>query len=176
MKNIYLITAVLILSSTFLFAQVTLKQADQLVQEYLKNKINPNDYWLYANDAVIKDLSIKTLINNSISVDNSSWVYFVDEQPFASWSHKCRYLFVNQKSGETTTKSETYPPQDLESWRMITELPSLPKGKKFDFSQNKTVLKSGLIPANCCRINSDRIYRVFLFRIGHSFYFFTCCI
>lgn len=89
------------------------------------------------------------LINKFISVDKSSWVYFVDEQPFASWSHKCRYLFVNQKTGKITNKSEKYPPQDLESWRMITELPTLPKGKKFDFSEKQTLSKSGFVSANC---------------------------
>jgi len=142
-------TAMLIFSSTFLFAQVSMKQADQIVQEYLESEKIPNDYWLYANDVAIENQSIKTLVNNYISVDNSSWVYFIEEHPFASWSHKCRYVFVNKNTGTIISKAELYPPKNIEKWRMLTNFPALPEGKKFSFIKSQTILKSGIEPENC---------------------------
>lgn len=149
-KILFMIVLLIVVSTTVLLGQITIKQADNAVFEYLeKEKIVP-DYWLYANDSILSNnIKVETLVDEILSPDYPCWVYFVDEQPFANWSHKCRYLFVNKGTGDILTKKESFPPRDIANWRMITNQPELPIGKKFSFPGSSLVLKSGLVPQNC---------------------------
>lgn len=138
------------LTASLLKAQVTQNEADVIIQDYIKNE-NIEGYWLYSNTvSVSKKSEVITLTGKIVSPNADSWIYFIDEQPFANWSHQCRYLFISTDNGEVVEKQATYPPVNLEKWRMITEFPKLPKGEKFDFPKRKPIsLKSGGTPNNC---------------------------
>jgi hypothetical protein len=149
MKKEFLIFIILIFSSSYLFAKISAKKADQLVFKYIKTEKISDGCWLYAIDSSFARSSIEKMNSTSIKTDSSSWVYFVDEQPFANWSHNCRYLFVNKESGKITSKPDMNPPKDIEKWRMLTNYPELPEGKKFNLKNKQSMLKSGLVPSKC---------------------------
>ena len=83
-----------------------------------------------------KSLEIKLVSNEIKSPDFETWTYFLDEIPFANWSHDCRYIFINKENGKLTVRKEKLPPSDMNEWSIITELPKIPKGKKFDFNND----------------------------------------
>jgi hypothetical protein len=43
---------------------------------------------------------------------NMSWLFFIDMYPFAQWDHNCKYLFLDQQTGNYTTINYRIPPQD----------------------------------------------------------------
>jgi len=133
------------------FGQISQNEANVIVNNYIKNEKISDDYWLYAyNKSMTKSLEIKLVSNEIKSPDFETWTYFLDEIPFANWSHDCRYIFINKENGKLTVRKEKLPPSDMNEWSIITELPKIPKGKKFDFNTTmKSTLKSGLTPSNC---------------------------
>ena len=138
--------------STVLSAQVSIKQADNIVQEYIEKEIT-DYYWLYSNENIKADkngiITIPTWNKESISINNSSFVYFIDEYPYANWEHPCRYLFVNKTNGQIYEEKATTPPDNLETWKMITPLPDIQENVKFDFSKSTPNLRSGVNVQNC---------------------------
>lgn len=44
-----------------------------------------------------------------------SWIYFVDDFPFANWNHPSRYIFINIDNGEDSTIQSTIFPMELDS-------------------------------------------------------------
>ncbi|NLJ82582.1 MAG: hypothetical protein GX330_05595 [Bacteroidales bacterium] len=138
--------------STVSFAQVSIKQADSIVQHYVEKEIS-NYYWLYSNENITADKNGVTIVFNSrkepISINNSCFVYFIDEYPYANWTHPCRYLFVNKDNGQVHEIKTKTPPDKLETWEMITSLPEIQEGLKFDFSKSIPNLRSGANPQNC---------------------------
>jgi hypothetical protein len=43
-----------------------------------------------------------------------AWFIFVDDQPGANWEHACRYIFVDQVSGEYHIINSRTPPEQME--------------------------------------------------------------
>jgi len=139
--------------STVLSAQVSIKQADNIVQEYIEKEIT-NYYWLYSNENIIIDKNGVTTIESwrkePINVNYSCFVYFIDEYPYANWEHPCRYLFVNKSNGQLYEKKAETPPDNLRTWKMITPLPKIQEEViKFDFSKSNPNLRSGINTQNC---------------------------
>ena len=52
-------------------------------------------------------------------------MYFIDDYPYANWEHPCRYSFVNKSKGQVYERKATTPPDNLETWKMITPLPDV---------------------------------------------------
>ena len=153
MKAIYFsLLMIFSIFSTVLSAQISIKQADNIIQEYIEKEITEY-YWLYSNENIKADKSGVTTIliwnREFISNDNSCFVYFIDEYPYANWEHPCRYLFVNKSNGQIHEKKAKTPPENLETWKMITPLPDVPENIKFDFSKSTLNFRSGINPQNC---------------------------
>jgi len=138
--------------STLLCAQISIKQADRIVQEYVEKEIIEY-YWLYTNEKIVADKNGVTTITDwkkePISVNSSCFVYFIDENPFANWAHPCRYLFVNNANGELYEIKAKTPHENLETWKKITSLPEISEGIKFDFSKNNPNFRSDINIQNC---------------------------
>jgi hypothetical protein len=152
MKKIIVSISILFILPTLLFAQITKKQADKIVSEYIENEIT--DYhWLYSNDSITPDknglTTISTWHKEFVSIHNPCFVYFIDEYPYANWVHPCRYLFVNKKDGQIYVKKAKTPPENMETWKMLTTLPKIQEDAKFDFSKNNPKLRSGINTQNC---------------------------
>lgn len=150
MKKFYLLFITL---SFFLSlkAQITQQEATALVQEYIKKENIAKNHWLYVNQSISRNSNIKIIVGEFKSPDFDSWFYFIDEMPFANWSHKSRFVYVDTRNGKISVQNTNYPPTNLKEWKMLTNFPVIPKGKKFSFikEEKSTIMKSGLIPPNC---------------------------
>ena len=43
---------------------------------------------------------------------DKSWLFFIDMYPTAQWDHSCKYIFLDQETGNYTTINYSIPPQD----------------------------------------------------------------
>ncbi|MBM3435581.1 MAG: hypothetical protein FJY07_05105, partial [Bacteroidetes bacterium] len=106
----FLVTLIVTANS---FGQFTRQQAiDLILNNTLLDDIESIDVYC-ANNSNTGDVE---MIDNVI-VENpnaESWVFFVDDNPFASWYHQARYIFVFTVDGAyTIANGEIYP----KSWK-----------------------------------------------------------
>lgn len=85
---------------TPLQAQYTKQQAiDLVLNNILSNELNQVDVYMLditksnQNNILLGD---RTTINLPYS---NNWVCFVDDNPFANWAHSCRYILIDEASG-----------------------------------------------------------------------------
>lgn len=64
---------------------------------------------------------VRTIANNITSPAYDSWFFFVDDAPFLSWVHPCRYIFVNATDGSYQIENYKYPPLILENMTSLKE-------------------------------------------------------
>ena len=58
--------------------------------------------------------------DNIINLPNSRcWFFFIDEMPYANWSHPCKYVFINVSNGRITSLERTDPPMDIENMDIL---------------------------------------------------------
>jgi hypothetical protein len=51
-----------------------------------------------------------------------SWLFFIDMFPKAQWDHDCKYIFLDQQTGNFTTINYRVPPQDYwYGWEYFTQ-------------------------------------------------------
>ena len=131
-------------------AQITKKEADELVLEYIKKDSIPTNCCIYTkNNKIPNNFSIETFENTIISPKFASYVYFIDETPYAFWSHDCRFLFINVQNGKIITKKAKYPPEYIENWVITKDLPELAEEELFDFRKNNYKTQKIKNPENC---------------------------
>jgi ABC-type dipeptide/oligopeptide/nickel transport system permease subunit len=46
---------------------------------------------------------------NPLTIKALSWIALVDPEPAANWGHACRYLVIEQASGELTSIAARFP-------------------------------------------------------------------
>jgi hypothetical protein len=46
---------------------------------------------------------------------STSWLFFIDTEPWYNWDHNCRYIFVNYSNGDYQILNEHTPPFDFKS-------------------------------------------------------------
>ena len=115
MKKILLLVASLVFIST-LSAQITQKEADEIVQQRLESDTRPCS--VYAKACVqSQGITIATATGETLELAYSCWVYYVDytEETFG------KYLIVKESNGnllEINPKNDTAP-NDLEEWKIL---------------------------------------------------------
>lgn len=57
-------------------------------------------------------------IPSSVDAD-CAWLVFMDLSPFAEWSHRCLYIFVDDKGKVSSPHRESYPPTQTTGLRLI---------------------------------------------------------
>ncbi|MCF8360909.1 MAG: C13 family peptidase [Prolixibacteraceae bacterium] len=103
---------------------------------------------IYVSKDVVKaDTQIKTLFQSEVSPNFDSWFFFIDDFPFASWSHPCRYVYVNAKDGSVTVLNKNQPPK-LSFMETLVEQTIETTGKLFDFSNYRSSGKNICSSAN----------------------------
>ena len=63
-----------------------------------------------SNNTYEANSTIKAYGMDEKSPDFTSWFLFIDDSPFSSWGHPCRYVFVNAENGRIEIISNTRPP------------------------------------------------------------------
>jgi hypothetical protein len=97
---------------------------------------------IYVSKTIVKaNTQFKTLYLSEVSPNYDSWFFFIDDSPFASWSHPCRYVYVNAKDGSVTVFDRNQPPL-LNFMETLVEQTIDVSGKLFDFNSTRTVSKN----------------------------------
>lgn len=150
MKKIILTFASLLVLFGNSFGQISVSEATKKVTEFV-NELQIGVYLLYQNPDIVKShTTLATFDKSFTSTPSDSWLFFLDKTPLKGWSHPCTFLFVNIKSGEIIEKEWKLPPNNLDKWNLLTEIKEESNIKPVDFkTSDATLLKSGLIPANC---------------------------
>ena len=108
--------------------------------EIVKNDIlkgNLQDINVFVSKSVISANSpIKTIYHDEKSPDFDAWFFFIDDNPFASWTHPCRYIFVNIKDGTYIILNKQLPPL-FDQMDVLIERKLKTSGMLSDFSHLK---------------------------------------
>lgn len=103
MKKVFLFLILIFTATCNVFSQnvsLTREQAwDILKHGVLKDRLNSVNVSVM-DTMVAPNSLIKTFLKEESSPNFSSWFFFVDDEPFESWEHDCRYVFVNVMTGE----------------------------------------------------------------------------
>jgi len=158
MKKIILLITAPFIFLTGLSAQITQKQADDIVFERMSQYVLP--HIIYAKDGVQQGMTITTMNGEELELDYPCWVYyakrwfnpFVDYVPPISPFNFGRYLIVKENSGnilEVKTRDDAGP-EDLETWRLIelelgtyVEISGAPCVTKIVFLDNENLVMRG---------------------------------
>jgi len=84
-------------------------------------KSNQEISYFISKDTIPAKTEIKTVDQPVLSPDYTSWLIFIDDEPFTNWGHKCRYVFVNVKTGQYTVLEQKLPPE-MDMMEPIKEL------------------------------------------------------
>jgi hypothetical protein len=96
MKKICISLSALLISATTLSAQVTQKQADSIVKEYLQNEMIEYDL-LYINTAPPNEdgITVTTSHEEVFTAKYACWTYYIDESELS----RRHYFFVKEDDG-----------------------------------------------------------------------------
>ena len=157
MKRILSIFALLCILQSSLFAQISKKDADALIQTYLNDNELNDDTWLYSKSTAISSLSIPLVLGEYITTPtNNCYVYFLDENPYAGWVHACRFLFVQKSNGNITSTPCNVPPTDLMEWeRHFTFNETVLPNDLFSFNHGSRQNQNNVEAENCYAVIID---------------------
>lgn len=82
---------------------------------------------VHLNVAPIPALTRLEFPRLTIDVKRSAWVAFIDRKPFSDWGHSCRYLLIDDESGETRSYEAEFPPFRPGSpwkWQVVYQAPN----------------------------------------------------
>lgn len=117
MKKIILFFILSFIVHISVTAEINKADADSIIQVYLSDNnldLNTN---LYSYNELINQDSLQLCNKNIITTpSHSCYVYFLDEAPSANWSHKCRFLFVCNRTGNIDVIHENMPPSNWNLW------------------------------------------------------------
>jgi hypothetical protein len=95
-KKVYFTASLLVLISTFVFAQISVTRDGAykvIKQKGLVDTLNNN---VKVSKQIILPSTILDFMGDSIkSPEWDSWFFLIDMHPFAEWAHPCKYVFVN---------------------------------------------------------------------------------
>ena len=121
MKRIGLILSV-IFSMIFLAGcpekpidSVSKKEADEMVEIYVQDEIEPNSNEIYAvyyfNKLDINHVEIKFWEDSDKLIVENSYIYFIDEYEMANLGHPCRFMIIDKTTGNYRIHHRNAPPQ-----------------------------------------------------------------
>jgi hypothetical protein len=111
-------------SATSLNSSINKITADKAIQilteKILSGKLNGKT--VYISKMPLKKGETIKAITKTYQVDAlaSSWVFFIDDAPRANWEHPCRYVFVDEDTGNYTVIEGKTPPDNLNIFMKIS--------------------------------------------------------
>ncbi len=106
-KMLLLITLILMVNSVY--SQFTRTQANNLILNTIVDEdLDKVDvYSSYVSQSLDEELIDNVTLSNPYA---DSWIFFINDNPFASWYHSCRLVYVNTVDGSYTVNDvEIYP-------------------------------------------------------------------
>jgi len=164
MKNYlkFLFVVLFLSATTTVTAQFTSQQAiDLVLNQLLSGELDQVDVFMI--DVPKSGQNNITLPNGDIvpMAYSSNWVFFVDDIPYANWAHDCRYIFVDEASGNYQIVNEDFLPVDLET--AYTCISEMPRPEAVDMPVNPNATINGLNP-------SSNLYAVIINGFEHGRY------
>jgi len=89
---------------------ISQSKAWQIVKSQVLQDDTTNVNVYVSNHMIDAGTIIKALFKDEHSPNYTSWLFFIDDAPYSSWEHPCRYVFVDVNNGSITTKRNTRPP------------------------------------------------------------------
>lgn len=142
-KNFFILLCVSFLCSATIVAQerkqISKDKAWEIVQTEVLGeqceKVNVYVTFYHTGSEILKDNSSA----KNIMPKYDSWFFFIDDKPFESWSHPCRYVFVNANSGAFVVHQMNRPPL-IEQLEPIIEQKIVNAEKEcFKFNKNRSL-------------------------------------
>jgi hypothetical protein len=114
--NNLLLAAIISIFCLTLQAQFSSQQAiDLVLNQVLSSELKIIDVFM-SNETKSGQSVILLENNQTVTMPYSSnWVFFVNDSPFANWAHPCRYIFVDEVTGNYQTVSQSFFPPDWKS-------------------------------------------------------------
>ena len=113
MKTIqFFSTFLMITMVTSIFGQFSRQQAiDLVISEIVNDVSNKVDVF----SKIESETASVFLIDNEekTNVYNESWVFFIDDNPFASWYHSSRIVFISTSNGDYLIENVSIYPKNL---------------------------------------------------------------
>ena len=129
MKKIIVLIAVLITSATVLSAQITRKQSDTIVKEYLQSKnVDCNLLYVNVNEPNAEGIVISTSNDETFRAKYACWAYYLNK----SEMQQCHYLFVKMDDGNLleVIASNDFEQNDLTQWKTLVDSVGMVEGEK----------------------------------------------
>ncbi|MBQ5474665.1 MAG: caspase family protein, partial [Lachnospiraceae bacterium] len=90
---------------------------------------------VFMSNSIIKaNHSVSTINKTGISTEYDSWFFFIDDMPFESWEHSCRYVFVNVNNGKYNIYNFQLPPLIKDMTPIIEQKKTRVKNQLFNIS------------------------------------------
>ncbi len=126
MKNFALFMIGILLPS-LCFSQISKQESDSLILNViLLNDISNVEIYTLENE-VSENSTITLYDNSSFNTEfGKSWIYFVDDLPYANWNHPSRFILINSTTGEYKIISlNKYPYKWKEDYLALSVFPSI---------------------------------------------------
>lgn len=124
----------LVLASLSLAQNQTLTKEQAIeIANALTTKQDVNVY--ISKQTISQKREIVTMYKSIIAPEYKSYLVFIDEHPYESWWHNCKYIFIDVNSGKYEVINMKYPP-DLEEMEILKEKKVAEKGSLFQFNKN----------------------------------------
>lgn len=118
---------------------LTKEQAWEIVKEkILANNLDGVNVSVL-NTVVKANAEIEVLLKNENAPDFDSWFFFIDDRPFESWEHPCRYVFVNVKDGAYLIVNKRRPPLSHDMDKLVEQKKVFVEESLFSLNEARTI-------------------------------------
>jgi hypothetical protein len=98
------------------------------------------------------EVSIKSWRGDVVLTGGPGWVFFVDDNPRANWTHACRYVLVSEDGTLTVIDAKT-PPDDMSVFTELTAWSEPSAAKNAVLTENVVTRPSPVTPAATPAVN-----------------------
>jgi hypothetical protein len=146
--RILMLVLLFLFSSIFLYGQDNNKKItkDDAINIALKKVIKKDTTVNYYISNSLNESTNLYLLSDTITLKVSpSWIIFIDDKPFESWEHPCRYIVINANDSKYEIINHTSSP-DMSQFDPVHEIKY--KRKMSDTKKEKTVLSKNIWDTN----------------------------
>ncbi|MFC5047656.1 T9SS type A sorting domain-containing protein [Aquimarina hainanensis] len=118
MKNLVIFTF-LFLTSAHIWSQIPMEKAYEILLE--KGVISQDkNQWVYGSQEVLPpNYSIRSFNKTIRSPKSHSWLFFIDEAPYANWEHPAQYIFFDVETARYEITKATTPPDMIREMKVL---------------------------------------------------------
>lgn len=91
-------------------AAITQSEAWDIVRVQVLHNDTTRVNVFVSNNVIQPNSIVEAPLKDETAPDFCSWFFFIDDMPYQSWDHACRYVFVNVEDGKYTVRNRARPP------------------------------------------------------------------